>query len=118
MRQAVRTTLGLRRLPPTLLLTAVALASIRNASAPAYTLYAGQSPEPATQEPPRLFDQAERLIAKLTPDERRRLIAALVDVSPNKADVSPIKEMSRPSRRWSRPRPGSQGRAPRLRRVL
>ncbi len=53
------------------------------------SLYAGQSPEPATQEPPRLFDQAERLIAKLTPDERRRLIVALRDMSPNKVDQPP-----------------------------
>jgi hypothetical protein len=35
-------------------------------------LYAGQSPEPATQEPATVFEQAERLIARLTPDERRR----------------------------------------------
>jgi hypothetical protein len=39
--------------------------------------YAGQLPEPATQEPATVFEQAERLIAKLTPDECRRLIERL-----------------------------------------
>jgi hypothetical protein len=40
-------------------------------------LYAGQLPEPGTQHPSSLFEQAERLIARLTPDERRRLIERL-----------------------------------------
>jgi hypothetical protein len=53
-------------------------------------LYAGQLPQPATQEPPTLFEQAERLIAKLTLDERRRLIERLLaDVPPENRDTEP-----------------------------
>ena len=62
-------------------------------------LYAGQS----------LYEQAERLIPELTPDERRRLIAALL------ADVPPTSARSRPSYRWSRPRQRSPRTSPRLR---
>ena len=52
--------------------------------------YAGQLPQPATQEPATMFEQAERLIAKLTPDERCRLIAGLLaDVPPNKVEKAP-----------------------------
>jgi hypothetical protein len=42
-------------------------------------LYAGQLPEPGTppQHPSSLFELAERLIARLTLDERRRLIERL-----------------------------------------
>jgi hypothetical protein len=47
-------------------------------------------PEPATQEPPTLFEQAERLIAKLTLDERRRLIERLLtDVPSSKVEKTP-----------------------------
>ena len=53
-------------------------------------LYAGKLPEPATQEPATVFEHAERLIAKLTPDERRRLIAGLLaDVPPNEVEKAP-----------------------------
>jgi recombinational DNA repair protein (RecF pathway) len=53
-------------------------------------LYAGQSREPATQEPPTLFEQAERLIAELTLDERRRLIERLLaDLLPENPDTQP-----------------------------
>jgi hypothetical protein len=41
-------------------------------------LYAGQSPQPATQQPATLLEQAERLIASLPLDQRRRLIERLV----------------------------------------
>jgi hypothetical protein len=40
--------------------------------------YAGQSPQSATQQHPTLLEQAERLIASLPPDQRRRLIERLV----------------------------------------
>ena len=53
-------------------------------------LYAGQLPEAATQEPATLFEQAERLIAKLTPDERRRLIERLLaKMPPEKRETEP-----------------------------
>ena len=41
-------------------------------------LYARQSPQPATQQPATLLEQAERLIASLPLDQRRRLIERLV----------------------------------------
>jgi hypothetical protein len=42
------------------------------------SLYAGQLPKPGTpQHPSSLFELAERLIARLTLDERRRLIERL-----------------------------------------
>jgi hypothetical protein len=40
--------------------------------------YAGKSPQSATQQPTTLLDQAERLIASLPLDQRRRLIERLV----------------------------------------
>jgi hypothetical protein len=39
--------------------------------------YAGQSPQSATQQPATLLEQAERLIASLPLDQRRRLIERL-----------------------------------------
>jgi hypothetical protein len=52
--------------------------------------YAGQLPQPATQEPPTLLEQAERLIAKLTLDERRRLIERLMaGLPPESPDTEP-----------------------------
>jgi hypothetical protein len=54
--------------------------------------YAGQLAQPATQEPaPPLtpFEQAERLIAELTLDERRRLIERLGADLPQSPDTEP-----------------------------
>jgi hypothetical protein len=52
--------------------------------------HAGQLQAPATPEPETLFEQAERLIAKLTPDERHRLAAGLLaDLPPGKVEKAP-----------------------------
>src|SRR5262249_43342371 len=55
--------------------------------------YAGKRQQPATQQPApslTLFEQAERLIAELTLDERRRLIERLLaDLPPNKVEKTP-----------------------------
>ena len=53
-------------------------------------LYAGQSPQPCTQQPATLLEQAERLIASLPLDQRRRLIARLVaNMPPDKSETEP-----------------------------
>jgi hypothetical protein len=52
-------------------------------------LYAGKLPEPATLEPLPLFKQAERLIAKLKPDERRLIAGLMVEAPPNRVEKAP-----------------------------
>jgi hypothetical protein len=79
--------------------------------------YAGKRQQPATLQPapsPTLFEQAERLIAKLTLDERRRLIGwLLASVPPEKVEKAP--ELP-PGRRQlagkSNPKPAPQGAPP------
>jgi hypothetical protein len=76
--------------------------------------YAGQLPQPATQEPPTLFEQAERLIAKLMPDERRRLIGRLLaGVPPKKVENAPELPLGRRQLAGkSNPKPAPQGAPP------
>ena len=80
MRQAVRATLRLRRLHSTLLLHALSPKLPQGTAAfPAYSLVRWAIAGARPQEPATLFEQAERLIARLTLDERRRLIERLLD---------------------------------------
>jgi hypothetical protein len=53
-------------------------------------LYAGQLPQPATQQPATLLEQAERLIASLPLDQRRHLIERLVaNMPPDTPETEP-----------------------------
>jgi hypothetical protein len=53
-------------------------------------LYAGQSPQPATEQPATLLEQAERLIASLPLDQRRRLIERLLaNMPPDTPETEP-----------------------------
>jgi hypothetical protein len=53
-------------------------------------LYAGQLPQPATQQPATLLEQAEGLIASLPLDQRRRLIERLLaNMPPDNPESEP-----------------------------
>ena len=53
-------------------------------------LYAGKLPQPATQQPATLLEQAERLIASLPLDQRRRLIERLLaNMPPDTSEIEP-----------------------------
>jgi len=59
-------------------------------------LYAGQLPQPATQEPATLLEQAERLIASLPLNQRRRLIERLVaNMPPDTPETEPALPLER-----------------------